>query len=130
MAITCDRVRGQKLFIRPLEPADSEPVGAFLGRWKPAAAVPRLGLVGKLVGELAAVLAMEITDDALEITDLVVAEPLRRKRVGRVMIDEATALAAKMEKDWLVAQPGRADGFLKRVGFVEGEGVLKRGVGR
>src|SRR5712691_5659436 len=101
MAITCDRVRGQRLFIRPIEPLDSEVVRSFLDRYAPGAPFPSSGLLGKLVGEPAAVLAMEITDDAIRIIDLIVAEELRRKRVGRVMIDELAQLAVKMERTWL-----------------------------
>ena len=52
-------MRGQRLFVRPIDPADHDAVRAFLGY------VPPCGLLGKLVGNLVAVLAMEITDEGL-----------------------------------------------------------------
>ena len=91
-------VKGQRLFVRPIEAADRDAIGAFLTAHSPDSAVPTLGLLGKLVGNLAAVLAMTDDGHALRIDGLVVAPELRRKRVGRVMIDELVQLAAKMER--------------------------------
>ncbi len=125
LAITCEPVRGQKLFIRPIEPPDSELVRAFLDRHAPGTPRPSAGLIGKLVGEVAAVLAMEITDESLRIVDLVVAEELRRKRVGRIMIDELAQLAGKMERSWLEVDPRGARRFFERVGF-SGDPVMRR----
>ena len=68
-----------------------------------ASAVPECGLVGKLVGELVAVMSIRVTGDAIRIEDLLVAPELRRKRIGRVMLEELSGLAAKMERDWLIA---------------------------
>lgn len=113
-------MRGQKLFVRPLDPADRDIVAAFLATHSPQSAVPTDGLIGKLVGSLAAVLAMEITDTSIAIRDLVVAPELRRKRVGRVMIEELDAMAGKLERDWLVADgAGESREFFRRVGFGE-----------
>jgi len=120
-------VKGQKLFVRPIEAADADAVRAFAAQHggSPGA---RSGLLGKLVGELVSVLAMEVEDDAVRVIDLVVAEELRRKRIGRVMLNELAALAAKLERNWLVADVKHAE-FLRRVGFTEREGVMKRRAG-
>ena len=120
-------MKGQKLFVRPIEAGDAAAIRAFAaahgGHPSPSA-----GLVGKLVGELAAVLTMEVEPDAIRIIDLVVAEELRRKRVGRVMLNELANLAAAMKRQWLVAGiEHRA--FLERVAFLEVDGVMKRRVG-
>lgn len=117
-------MRGQKLFIRPIDASDHDAIRAFFDRHAPAAAVPAIGLVGKLVGNLVAVLAMSLTSDALRVDSLVVAEELRRKRIGRLMMDEAARMAGKLEKGWVECEGER--GFLERVGFAEEGGVMKR----
>jgi GNAT superfamily N-acetyltransferase len=119
-------VKGQKLFVRPIEITDADAIRAFAAQYGGSPEV-RSGLVGKLVGDLAAVLSMELEASAVRIVDLVVAEELRRKRVGRVMLNELAALAAKLEREWLVADVAHA-GFLRCVGFIEEEGVMRRRV--
>jgi N-acetylglutamate synthase-like GNAT family acetyltransferase len=120
-------VKGQKLFVRPIEGSDATALRAFaVGHGGDP--TPPAGLLGKLVGELAAVLTMEVEPDAVRLIGLVVAEELRRKRVGRVMLNELANVAASMNRQWLVAGiEHRA--FLERVGFVEMDGVMKRRVG-
>ena len=109
-------MRGQKLFVRPIEAADREAIRAFLAdHASQHAAVPECGLLGKLLGDIVAVLSMEITRDAVRVDDLVVAKDLRRKRIGRGMLAELDALAAKMEREWLVAAVDHE--FFRRVGF-------------
>ena len=112
-------LRGQRLFVRPIETADREALEAFFAAHGGGAATPESGLVGKLVGNLVAVLSMEVMPDSIRIDELIVARELRRKQIGRVMLKELADLAAKMERDWLIVE--RADGreFLRRVGFVE-----------
>lgn len=111
-------MKGQKLFVRPLEPADQPLVAQFLAVHAPAVQPPVCGVLGKLVGNLVAVAAMSITSDAITIDELVVAPELRRKRVGRVMIDEIDQLAAKLQKTQLVVNDAReARGFFERLGF-------------
>ena len=121
-------MRGQRLFVRPIERGDDDAVRAFLGGPDP----PRTGLVGKLVGNLVAVLSMEVTADAIRVDDLVVARELRRKQIGRVMLNELADLAAKMEREWLIVEFDRerndAREFLLRVGFVEEDGRMRRKV--
>jgi GNAT superfamily N-acetyltransferase len=120
-------VKGQKLFVRPIEAADAALLRAFAARHGGDPA-PSAGLLGKLVGELSAVLTMEVDTEAIHVVGLVVAEELRRKRVGRVMLNELANVAAAMNRQWLVAGiEHRA--FLERVGFLEMDGVMKRRVG-
>jgi GNAT superfamily N-acetyltransferase len=124
-------VKGQKLFVRPIEAADADAVRAFAARHGGSPDV-RSGLLGKLVGELVAVLAMDLEDDCIRdsvrLVDLVVAEELRRKRVGRVMLNELAALAAKLDRNWLIADVKYAE-FLRQVGFTDDHGLMKRRVG-
>ncbi|HEX3579655.1 MAG TPA: GNAT family N-acetyltransferase [Thermoanaerobaculia bacterium] len=120
-------MKGQKLFVRPIEAADADAVRAFaVQHGGPPDA--RSGLLGKLVGELVSVMPIDIEADSIRVVDLVVAEELRRKRVGRVMLNELAALAKKLERNWLVADVKHAE-FLQRVGFIEDQGVMKRRVG-
>jgi N-acetylglutamate synthase-like GNAT family acetyltransferase len=118
-------MRGQKLFVRPIDAADYDAIRAFLAQHAPSHEhVPSCGLLGKLLGDIVAVLSMEITPDAVRVDGLVVAKELRRKRIGRGMLAELDALAAKMDREWLVAREDHA--FLRRVGFHE----LRRRVSR
>ena len=112
-------LRGQRLFVRPIEAADRQALQAFLAAHGDGAAVPETGLIGKLVGNLVAVLSIEMTGDSIRIDDLIVAREMRRKQIGRVMLRELAELAAKMERDWLVVERGDGREFLRRVGFVE-----------
>ncbi|HEX3069903.1 MAG TPA: GNAT family N-acetyltransferase, partial [Thermoanaerobaculia bacterium] len=115
-------MKGQKLFVRPVEAGDSAALSAFAAQngGDPA---PAAGLIGKLVGELVATLSMQFEPDAIRIIDLVVAEELRRKRVARVMLNELAILAATMKRDWLVAGIAHRE-FLEHVGFHEADGLM------
>lgn len=119
-------MKGQKLFVRPIEAADADAIRAFAARFGGPPEI-RSGLVGKLVGDLAAVLSMELETNGIRLVGLVVAEELRRKRVGRVMLNELASLAAKLERAWIVADVEHRL-FLERVGFVEEDGVMRRRV--
>ena len=115
-------MRGQKLFVRPIESADSEAVGKFLESHG-GGTVPACGLLGKLVGELVAVVEIHLTPDAIQIDNVVVARDLRRKRIGRFMLGEVERLAAKMDRGRLiVGEPVEAGEFFRRTGF-EREGA-------
>jgi GNAT superfamily N-acetyltransferase len=116
-------MRGQRLFIRPIDAADHDSVRDFLRAHGHDAGPPACGLLGKLVGNLVAVVGMQITADAVLIDEIVVAPDLRRKRVARLMLDELEQLAGKIDRRHLVVEdrPDRAE-FLQRVGF-EREGV-------
>jgi len=120
-------VRGQKLFVRPIENGDSDSIRAFLKSNGGRIAQTECGLVGKLVGELVAVVAMEIEGDSVRIDDVVVAAELRRKRIGRFMLDEVERLASKLDRKRVVVS-GRASEreFFQRTGFREdGEWLVR-----
>lgn len=112
-------MKGQRLFVRAMETSDHDGVRAFLGY------VPELGFIGKLVGELVAVLAVTPDgNDALRIENLFVADELRRKRIGRFMLEEAARQAGVT---LVVEQPGEARAFFERVGFEPvGERLVRR----
>ena len=115
-------MRGLRLFVRPIEAGDQKDVEAFLAR-QGAVSVPACGLLGKLLGDIVAVVSLEITDDALRVDDVVVASELRRKWIGRVMMREVEQLAAKMDRRRVVVEDARdAQEFFRRTGFErEGE---------
>ncbi len=120
-------MRGQKLYIRPIDFADQEEVRRFLAHNSTSSKVPRSGLIGKLVGELVAVLAMEITTDGVRVDDLVVAQELRRKRIGRIMLSELDTIAAKVDRDWLIVErDDKAREFLRKVGFTGEKKMVRK----
>jgi len=113
-------VRGQRLFIRPIDSGDADALRAFFAVNAKGGEPPAMGLIGKLVGDLVAVLAMEITSDAVRIDDLFVGRELRRKRIGRFMVDELARLARKIDRDRIVVDaPQGAHDFFRKVGFVD-----------
>jgi N-acetylglutamate synthase-like GNAT family acetyltransferase len=115
-------LRGLRLYVRPIDAADASAVSAFLSQHREASDVPAWGLLGKLLGEIVAVVALQITDDALRVDDIVVAQDLRRKRIGRAMLREVEQLASKFERNRVVVDDaGDAREFFRRVGF-ENEG--------
>lgn len=121
-------MKGQKLFIRRMEPSDAASVESFLKQEPGFRAIPAFGRIGKLLGDLVAVLAMQITDDCVRIDDLVVAPHLRRKRIARAMLADVEAMAAKLGLTALVVEDGDdAADFLRRVGFdKEGDRWIRR----
>jgi GNAT superfamily N-acetyltransferase len=85
-------------------------------------------LIGKLLGDLVAVLGFDLEgDDALRVDCIVVADDFRRKRIGRAMLNELESTAAKLERPKIVInEAGDAAEFLRRVGFQsEGERWVK-----
>lgn len=112
-------MRGLRLYVRPIDTADAPAVSAFLARHRSSASPPAWGLLGKLLGDIVAVVTLEITDDALRVDDIVVARDLRRKRIGRAMLHEVEQLAVKLERGRMVVEDARdAEEFFRRVGFV------------
>ena len=116
-------MRGLRLFVRPIENADQQQVSAFLDKHDCLSLTPACGLLGKLLGEIVAVVSMEITSDAVRVEEIVVARELRRKRIGKAMMREVEQLALKMDRRRIVVDDARdAHEFLRRVGFQsEGE---------
>lgn len=116
-------MRGLRLFVRPIDASDYEAVGLFLQREQaPSTAVPSCGLLGKLLGDIVAVVALDLTPDALRVDGILVARELRKKRIGRVMMREVEQLAAKMDRRRVIVEEARdAQEFFRHVGF-ESEG--------
>jgi GNAT superfamily N-acetyltransferase len=125
-------MRGQRLFVRAIEAGDADAVREFLRANGDGDAAPAFGLIGKLLGRVVAVTAIDLSEPGeVRIERLVVARELRRKRIGRVMMNELESLAAKMERDWLTMEAsGDAREFLRRVGFVEDGKRMVRKVAR
>ena len=117
-------MRGQRLFVRPIDESDSAAVAAFLAQHAaPPFQIPARGLLGKLVGDLVAVMSISITADSIRIDDLTVAKEFRRKRIGRVMVTEALQLAKKIDRERLeVDDASAAIEFFRQVGFVQDGG--------
>lgn len=116
-------MRGLRLFVRPIEPSDQEALDIFLQRQQVAAGPPAWGLLGKLLGDVVAVVALELEDDSLHVREIVVERELRKKWIGRVMMREVEELARKMDRNRVVVTDVRdAQEFFRRVGFQsEGE---------
>lgn len=121
-------MKGQRLFVRPIESDDHDSVAAFLHDQTGRGEVPACGLLGKLVGELVAVVALEITPDAVRLDDIVVAGPLRKKRIGKAMLREVEQLTRKVERTRVQVDDARgAQEFFRRVGFTsEGDRWIRR----
>ena len=98
-------------------------MSAFLEGQTHVSSVPAWGLLGKLLGDIVAVVALELTDDAVRVEDIVVTRELRKKWIGRVMMGEVEQLAAKMDRRRIIVEDARdAQEFFRRVGFQsEGE---------
>jgi GNAT superfamily N-acetyltransferase len=116
--------------VRPIEASDQKDVEAFLerqrasplavGGWQEARPIgfPAFGLLGKLLGDIVAVVRLEVTGDALRVDDVIVASDLRRKWIGRVMMNEVEQLAVKMDRRRVVVEDARdAQEFFRRTGF-------------
>lgn len=120
-------MRGLSLFVRPIDASDQTDVSAFLegqpDRQDHLASTPAWGLLGKLLGDIVAVVALELTDDAVRVEGIVVTRELRKKWIGRVMMREVEQLAAKMDRRRIIVEDARdAQEFFRRVGFQsEGE---------
>jgi len=120
-------MRGLRLFVRPIDAADSDALQVFFAGQEAAASprpsTPAWGLLGKLLGDIVAVVSLEITEDALRVEDVTVARELRRKWIGRVMMREVEQLAVKLDRRRIVVEhAGDAQEFFRRVGFQsEGE---------
>lgn len=122
-------MRGLRVFVRPIEAADQGVVTEFLSQHRTAESpesgsrTPEWGLLGKILGDIVAVVSLELAGDALRIVDITVARELRRKWIGRVMMRELEQLAVKMDRRRIVVEnAGEAREFFRRVGFQsEGE---------
>jgi ribosomal protein S18 acetylase RimI-like enzyme len=123
-------MKGQRLFIRPLNADDCPRLEQFYLTEKAPLPEEDDGLIGFLVGEIAAHLSFKAIPPIMEIKSLWVAKHLRRKRVARTMVSELASLATKMELTRLVVRNGEeANEAFLRLGFSEGpDGTLVRSV--
>lgn len=124
-------MKGQKLFVRFVSPADYEEIAQFYS--EQTSPVPALSpsLVGKLVGRVVAHLAYHTDGAIAEIDHIFVARDLRRKRVGRFMISELERLAGPEVNLLRARQVDPATDFLMAIGFrPAGDGVLERPISR
>lgn len=120
-------MKGQRLFIRPIEASDASSLREFLDRHGVSSPVPACGLLGKLIGDLVGMVAMRITPEALEIENVLVSKDLRRKHIGRALIAEAEQIAVRLERAQLVVTAPAGGEFLRRVGFDrEGERWIRQ----
>jgi N-acetylglutamate synthase-like GNAT family acetyltransferase len=111
-------MRGLRLFVRPIDASDHAAVEEFLRREERPSGVPAWGLLGKLLGDIVAVVFLELEHDVVRVAEIVVARELRRKWIGRVMMREVEQLAVKLERQRIVVEDARdAEEFFRRVGF-------------
>lgn len=111
-------MKGLRLYVRPIEASDHDALRDLLR----AGAPPAWGLLGKLLGDLVAVVDLEIASDALRVRHIFVTPELRKKRIGRAMMREVEQLATKLDRGRIVVDDaGEAAEFFRRVGF-ENEG--------
>lgn len=122
-------MKGQRLFIRPFDESDNDLIRDFLAGERSGSDVPACGLLAKLVGDLVAIVATDLEQEqTVSITDIFVADRLRRKRIGRALVEEAVVLARKLGARSVTAPAGRCDAFFERNGFELCDGVLVRRV--
>jgi GNAT superfamily N-acetyltransferase len=87
-------------------------------------AIPAQAYIGKLVGQLVAVLELDSIADGLRVANLFVTSDLRGKRIGRFMLEETARQTGEM---LIVEEPGEAREFFQRVGFEQvGERWIRR----
>jgi len=123
-------MKGQRLFVRPLEAGDRDSIAALhAGAEAPftGGASPREGLVGRLAGSTVACLLWSRDGDAFVISSLVVATDLRGIRIGSSLLVEAAKLAAAEGAASLrVPQDCKLARYFERSGFVSVEGSLSK----
>ena len=120
--------KGQHLYVRPIVNADRTAIAEFLAREAPECDPPAEGVIGKLVGDLVAVAGTSRHDDEVILEVVVVANSLRRKRIGRVLIDALATCVASPSPRWLVARKEESTvAFLRRLGFHDrGDSIVRR----
>lgn len=115
-------MKGQRLFIRPVSSEDGARLDEFYRKEGSGEGAPTLGqsgLIGFLVGEIAVHLCFAISRGEMEIVHIWVARELRRKRVARVILDEAMSTATKLGLARLAVRKSPwADEPFRRLGFI------------
>ena len=114
-------MKGQRLFVRETAAGDVESLRDF---YRLASAQPpdllTDGVIARVVGDLVAHLSWKVERNQATITYVYVAEALRRKRVGRALIENVVAIARGRGVARLVVDgscPLRE--FFLRTGFAE-----------
>ena len=116
-------MKGQRLFVRPSTASDDAEIEAFFSSQEvPGREVGKSetveALIGKLVGEMVAYLSFSRAGEAIRIESIFVARLLRRKWIGRFMIEELERIAAASQKVRLeVSADCEAVGFFRAIGF-------------
>lgn len=125
-------MKGQILWTRPSSEADAADLAAFYSaeRAKPPD-VSLEGRIGKVAGTVVAHIAWSVNERTLLLQHLYVAGDLRRKRIGRWMLDEVEKLAAGMHCGWIAADVQCELGeFLLKQGFEKRAGRIVKEVRR
>jgi N-acetylglutamate synthase-like GNAT family acetyltransferase len=115
-------VKGQRLFVRRTETADEETLSDFYRSESFDATDPigSEGVLAKLVGQLVAHLAWNIERDRAVITHVYVADALRGRRVGLVLVRDAIAIARENGvKQIRVSGACPVRDFFLRTGFAD-----------
>ena len=111
-------MRGLRLLVRSIETADHDAVRQFLERQDCPISVPTLGLLGKLLGDIVAIVALDPAGESLRIVAIIVDRRLRKVRIGRAMMRDVEALASRSNYDRVVVDEVRdAGAFFQRLGF-------------
>lgn len=116
-------MKGQRLFVRPVMREDLPKLTAFYALEGVApgdSELDRSGLLGFLVGEVAAHLTFRSNPEEIEIVHIWTARELRGKRVARVMISELSDLARKLGASRLAVRKSPDTGeVFRHLGFLE-----------
>lgn len=123
-------LKGQYLFVRPAGEGDEASLRALYeadGASLPEPLIAPLALLGKLAGTVVGHIVAAPDSSDLRITHFYVARELRRKRIGRGMLDRLDELAGRMQYTLMIADLDSAcGGFLAKEGFSESAGRLER----
>jgi ribosomal protein S18 acetylase RimI-like enzyme len=115
-------MKGQKLYVRFVTPDDNEAISAFYRRegFSFGTSDDEFALAGKVVGQLAAHLSCHRNASDIVIDSLLVASELRRKRIGRTMLDHLVVHAREIGATRLVIRNNVFPRpFATAVGFAE-----------
>ena len=121
-------MKGQRLFVRRIEPADQQAVQTFFADFRQqCGGAAKRGLIGKLVGDLVSVLCWSDDGNDYRIDCLVVLPDYRRKRVGSSMMSVARTSALEDGKSRLITSfAPELNGFYLKCGFQpQGERLIK-----
>lgn len=122
-------MKGQKLFVRVASDNDQPSISRLYDEDGRSPVRGKLEVVGRLVGDVVAHASIDFRTAAVaEITSVLVAAPLRKKRVGTVLLREIETLLEERTVNQLLVRRTNtsADLFFKRNGFREEGEFLTR----